>query len=80
MKKKLSLIPEKWIYSTPVQAMGKDMSSIINFLKDSHGQFLFKDVPAMIAPNLGQPLLGMNVLQQFRIEQDNGEMRLTPNN
>ncbi len=44
------------------------------------GQFLFKDVPAMIAPNLGQPLLGMNVLQQFRIEQDNGEMRLTPKN
>jgi aspartyl protease family protein len=44
------------------------------------GHFLFKDVPAMIAPNLNQPLLGMNVLQQFRIEQDNGEMRLTPRN
>ena len=44
------------------------------------GQFLLKDVPAMIAPNLNQPLLGMNVLQQFRIEQDNGEMRITPKN
>lgn len=44
------------------------------------GHFLMKDVPAMIVPNLGQPLLGMNVLQQFRIEQDNGEMRLTPKN
>lgn len=44
------------------------------------GQFLLKDVPAMIAPNLNQALLGMNVLQQFRIEQDNGEMRITPKN
>lgn len=44
------------------------------------GDFLMKDVPAIIVPNLGQPLLGMNVLQQFRIEQDNGEMRLTPKN
>lgn len=44
------------------------------------GHFLLKDVPAMIAPNLNQPLLGMNVLQQFRIEQDNGEMRLIPRN
>lgn len=42
------------------------------------GHFLFKDVSAMIVPNLSQALLGMNVLQQFRIEQDNGEMRLTP--
>jgi len=41
------------------------------------GPFLLRDVPAYIAPNLNQPLLGMNVLQRFRIEQDNGEMRLT---
>jgi clan AA aspartic protease (TIGR02281 family) len=44
------------------------------------GNFVLKDVTVMIAPNLDQPLLGMNVLQQFRIEQDNGEMRLTPKN
>lgn len=44
------------------------------------GDFVLKDVTVMIAPNLDQPLLGMNVLQQFRIEQDNGEMRLTPKN
>lgn len=42
------------------------------------GPFLLRDVPAYMAPNLNQPLLGMNVLQRFRIEQDNGEMRLTP--
>ncbi|MDD4977044.1 MAG: TIGR02281 family clan AA aspartic protease [Gallionella sp.] len=42
------------------------------------GPYLLRDVPAFMAPNLNQPLLGMNVLQRFRIEQDNGEMRLTP--
>jgi clan AA aspartic protease (TIGR02281 family) len=44
------------------------------------GPFLLKDVSAMIVPNLSQPLLGMNVLQRFRIEQDNGEMRLSAKN
>jgi aspartyl protease family protein len=33
-------------------------------------------VEAIISPNLSQPLLGMNVLKQFRVEQDSGEMRL----
>ena len=41
------------------------------------GPFLLKEVPATIAPNLDQPLLGMNVLQQFKIEQSNGEMRIS---
>ena len=44
------------------------------------GPFLIKDAPAMIAPNLSQPLLGMNVLQQFKIEQENGEMRISLRN
>jgi clan AA aspartic protease (TIGR02281 family) len=41
------------------------------------GPFLIKNAPATISTNLGQPLLGMSVLQQFRIEQDNGEMRIS---
>lgn len=41
------------------------------------GNFSFKDIEAIIAPNLNQPLLGMNVLKLFRIEQDNGELRLS---
>lgn len=41
------------------------------------GPFLIKNAPATISPNLGQPLLGMSVLQQFRIEQDQGEMRIS---
>lgn len=44
------------------------------------GPFLMKEVPAIIVPNLGQALLGMNVLQLFRIEQDNGEMRISKRN
>ena len=41
------------------------------------GPFLIKDTTAMISPNLGQPLLGMSVLQQFKIEQDQGVMRIS---
>lgn len=41
------------------------------------GPFQVQGVAAVISPNLGQPLLGMNVLRNFRIEQDNGEMRIT---
>ena len=41
------------------------------------GSFILTNVEASIAPNLGQPLLGMNVLKQFRVEQDSGEMRIS---
>ena len=41
------------------------------------GTFLLRDVEAVIAPNLNQPLLGMNVLKRFRVEQDGGQMKLS---
>jgi clan AA aspartic protease (TIGR02281 family) len=41
------------------------------------GNFTLHNVEASVMPNLGQPLLGMNVLKQFRVEQDNGQMRLS---
>jgi aspartyl protease family protein len=41
------------------------------------GPFILVDVPAVISKNLGQPLLGMNVLQKFKVEQNNGEMRIS---
>lgn len=41
------------------------------------GDFVFKNVDAVIMPVLAQPLLGMNVLQHFDIEQKSGEMRLS---
>lgn len=41
------------------------------------GNFVLTNVTAVIAPNLTEPLLGMNVLQLFNIEQKEGEMRLS---
>ena len=45
--------------------------------KLNFGPFVIKDVMAVIAPNLSQPLLGMNVLQQLKMAQEKGEMRLS---
>lgn len=41
------------------------------------GPFMMRNVRAIISPNLDQPLLGMNVLNRFKIEQNNGEMRIS---
>lgn len=41
------------------------------------GPFLVQDVSAVIVPNLSQPLLGMNVLQLFKIGQEHGEMHIS---
>jgi clan AA aspartic protease (TIGR02281 family) len=41
------------------------------------GSFLIQDVEAVVVPNLSEPLLGMNVLQQFNIEQNHGRMRIS---
>ncbi|MEO6270156.1 MAG: TIGR02281 family clan AA aspartic protease [Lautropia sp.] len=36
------------------------------------------DVPVAVLPDADNVLLGMNVLRHFRIEQQRGQMRLTP--
>jgi clan AA aspartic protease (TIGR02281 family) len=41
------------------------------------GHFILRNVDAVVMSNLSQPLLGMNVLKQFRVEQENGQMRLS---
>jgi clan AA aspartic protease (TIGR02281 family) len=41
------------------------------------GPFSLKDVSALIVPHLSQPLLGMNVLQLFKIAQEDGEMHIS---
>jgi clan AA aspartic protease (TIGR02281 family) len=41
------------------------------------GPFTLTNVPVMIAPQLNQPLLGMNLLQQFKIQQESGVMRIS---
>jgi aspartyl protease family protein len=45
----------------------------------SFGNFTLDSVDALVAPNLDQALLGMNVLKRFRVEQDADQMRLTKN-
>ena len=41
------------------------------------GSFLVKDVAAAIVPNLGQPLIGMNILEKFNITQVDNKMKIT---
>jgi clan AA aspartic protease (TIGR02281 family) len=41
------------------------------------GSFIIEEVAAVVVPNLSEPLLGMNVLQQFNIVQDHGQMRIS---
>jgi clan AA aspartic protease (TIGR02281 family) len=41
------------------------------------GAFVVENVSAVIVPNLSQPLLGMNVLQLFKVGQEKGEMQIS---
>ncbi|MEQ1740336.1 MAG: retropepsin-like aspartic protease, partial [Methyloglobulus sp.] len=41
------------------------------------GPFSLEDVVTVISRNLDQPLLGMNVLQMFKVAQENGEMKIS---
>jgi clan AA aspartic protease (TIGR02281 family) len=41
------------------------------------GPYLIKDVAVVVMPSLSQPLLGMNVLQLFKVAQDKGEMKIS---
>ncbi len=68
-------------YQVLMQTVGGTASGCASVVaKLEFGPFQIRDVPVMIAPNLTQPLLGMNVLRQFRIEQDDGAMRLSLRN
>jgi clan AA aspartic protease (TIGR02281 family) len=61
--------------SKTANGLARTCMTVIQKLK--FGSFILTNVEASIAPNLGQPLLGMNVLKQFRVEQDSGEMRMS---
>jgi predicted aspartyl protease len=41
------------------------------------GAFTIQKVKAVIMPNLKKPLLGMNVLNKYHIEQARGTMKIT---
>lgn len=46
--------------------------------KVTFGGFSLSNVPVAVMPNLvGNPLLGMNILSQFKMEQKNGVMRIS---
>jgi len=58
-------------------ANGVSSVCYITIKKLSFGNFTLRNVEAMAVPNLSQPLLGMNVLKRFNVEQKNGQMTLT---
>lgn len=58
-------------------ANGKSSSCTAKAKKLQFGSFAVENIDVVIAPNLTQPLLGMNVLQLFKIEQDKGEMTIS---
>ena len=44
--------------------------------KLTFGKFSLRNVRALIMPDLSQPLLGINVLDQFNVEHKNGVMKI----
>lgn len=66
------------IYMQTANGVAEGCTTIIPQL--AFGPFMLTDVPAVLSKNLGQPLFGMNVLQQFKVEQNNGEMRISTRN
>lgn len=64
-------------FITVSTANGKIQACIANASKLLLSPFEFKNVEILIHPNLDMPLLGMSILQQFNIEQRNGEMHLS---
>lgn len=58
-------------------ANGASQACSVNISQFKFGPFNLNNVEAIIAPNLTQPLLGMNVLQQFKIAQEHGEMHIS---
>lgn len=58
-------------------ANGLTQACSITIPKFKLGSFVLHNVLALIVPNLDRPLLGMNVLQKFKIAQDQGEMHIS---
>jgi len=58
-------------------ANGLANACTVTIPKLKFGSFIIEDVAAVVVPNLNEPLLGMNVLQQFNIVQEHGQMRIS---
>ena len=72
-----SLFCNEQMVASTANGLTKGCTTIITELKLGKGSLVLKNVHAAIAPNLSQPLLGMNVLQAFDIQQKNGEMEIS---
>jgi len=79
-------LPESFALSAKIHCRNKIMIQTANGIADACttiipkliiGPFTLTDVPAIISKTLSHPLLGMNVLQKFKVEQNNGEMRIS---
>jgi len=75
LQKTAQLVCQKDVVMTTANGTSKSCMTSISELR--FGKFTLHNVIATLAPNLTQPLLGMNVLSQFHIEQDNQEMRIS---
>lgn len=60
-------------------ANGITQSCIAVIQKLTFGRFTLRYVDATIVPNLSQPLLGMNVLKRFHVEQNGDQMHISKN-
>ncbi|MFZ2726279.1 MAG: retropepsin-like aspartic protease [Methylococcaceae bacterium] len=58
-------------------ANGSAKVCVVTLAKLEFGSFKLENVTAVLMPNLSEALLGMNVLQQFAMEQREGELRLS---
>jgi predicted aspartyl protease len=72
-----SLFCDEQMVASTANGLAKGCTTIITELKLGKGSLVLKNVHAAIAPNLSQPLLGMNVLQAFDIQQKDGEMEIS---
>ena len=63
------------IYMNTANGIAEGCTALITKL--TFGPFILTDVHAVISEGLSQPLLGMNVLQKFKVEQNNGEMHIS---
>lgn len=72
-----SLFCDEDMVASTANGLAKGCTTIITELKLGRGNLVLKNVHAAIAPKLDMPLLGMNVLQGFDIQQKDGQMEIS---
>lgn len=75
MQKTANLICGRYVMVNT--ANGKSKNCLTTVAELRFGDYTIKNIVATLAPNLTQPLLGMNILSRFRIEQGKQEMRIS---